>query len=127
MSSYYEALPIYRAAMDVAVRIDTVVQGFARGHRYTLGARLRDATADIVVLVARANRRDERARVLPLLCNKVEELKLLLNFGKEVKAFGSFRAYAEVVDQVVALARQAEAWRRSSVPKDGPEPARRRP
>jgi hypothetical protein len=30
MASYYEALPIYKAAMDVAVRIDAVVQRFAK-------------------------------------------------------------------------------------------------
>jgi hypothetical protein len=37
MSSYYEALPIYKAAMDVAVRVDAVVQRFGKGHKYTLG------------------------------------------------------------------------------------------
>ena len=29
MPSYYEALPIYKVAMDVAVRVDAVVQRFA--------------------------------------------------------------------------------------------------
>jgi hypothetical protein len=46
MLSYYEALPIYRAAMDIAVRVDAVVQGFPRRHKYTLGARLREGTLD---------------------------------------------------------------------------------
>jgi hypothetical protein len=32
MPSYYEALPIYKVAMDVAVRVDAVVQHFANGH-----------------------------------------------------------------------------------------------
>jgi hypothetical protein len=40
MPSYYEALPIYKASMDVAVRVDAVVQRFAMGHKYTLGGRL---------------------------------------------------------------------------------------
>ena len=39
MPSYYEALPIYKVAMDVAVRVDAVVQRFAKGHKYTLGFR----------------------------------------------------------------------------------------
>ena len=38
MPSYYEASPICRAAMDVAVRVDAVVQRFAKGHKYTLGS-----------------------------------------------------------------------------------------
>ena len=40
MPSYYEALPIYKAAMDVAVR--GVVQRFAKRHKYMLGGRLRE-------------------------------------------------------------------------------------
>jgi len=35
MPSYYEALPIYKVAMDVAVRVDAVVQRFGQGHKYT--------------------------------------------------------------------------------------------
>jgi len=83
MSSYYEALPIYKAAMDVAVRVDAVVQRFAKGHKYTLGGRLRQTTLDVVVLVAQCNRRAERARELPVLCDRIEELKLVVNLGKE--------------------------------------------
>jgi hypothetical protein len=67
MASYYEALPIYKAAMDVAVRVDAVVQRFAKGHKYTLGGRLRETTVDVVVLIARCNRRTERAREVPAL------------------------------------------------------------
>jgi hypothetical protein len=126
MSSYYEALPIYKAAMDIAVRVDAVVQRFAKGHKYTLGGRLRDTTLDVVVLVARCNRRAERARELPVLCDRIEELKLMVNLGKEVKAFASFKQFAEVMDQLVTLARQAEAWRRATVANINvrPEPGR---
>jgi hypothetical protein len=60
MPSYYEALPIYKAATDV----DTVVQRLSKGHKYTLGGRLRETGFDVVVLVARCNRRAERAREL---------------------------------------------------------------
>jgi hypothetical protein len=48
MPSYYEALPIYKAAMELAVLVDTVVQRFAKGHKYTLGGRLRETALDIV-------------------------------------------------------------------------------
>ena len=125
--SYYEALPIYRAAMDVATRVDGAVQRFAKGHKYALGGRLRDATVDILLLVARCNRKAERARGLPVLCNRIEELKLMVNLGKEVRAFASFNQFAEVMNQVVGLARQAEAWRRATAANDEPEPARRPP
>jgi hypothetical protein len=83
MPSYYEALPIHKAAMDVAVRVDAVVQRFAKSHKYTLGGRLRETALDVVVLVARCNRRADRARELPVLCDRIEELKLMVNLGRE--------------------------------------------
>ncbi len=89
MPSYYEALPIYKVAMDVAVRVDAVAQSFTKGHKYTLGGRLRETTLDVVTLIARCNRRAERARQIPLLCDRIEELKLMINLGKEVKASSS--------------------------------------
>ena len=82
MATYYAALPIYRAAMDVAVRVDAAVQRFPKGHKHTLGARLRDTTTNVVLLVARANRRDTRADTLVALCDRVDELNFLVNFGQ---------------------------------------------
>ena len=62
MPSYYEALPIYKVAMDVAVRVDAVVQRFAKGHKYTLGGRLRETTLDVVMLIARLIELNEGSR-----------------------------------------------------------------
>ena len=73
MSSYYEALPIYRAALDTAVAVDSAAQRFPKGHKYMLNSRLREATADILLGVARANRRADRAQALVGLCDRVEE------------------------------------------------------
>jgi len=125
--SYYEALPIYRAAMALTVAVERVVQRLPKGHKYALGARLRDSSLDVVTLVARANRRAERARVLAELCDRVEDLKILLQVGKEVQAFGSFKQFAELMEQVVALARQAEGWRRASVAQSRSELTHERP
>ena len=88
MPSYYEVLPIYKAAMDVTVRVDAVVQRLATGRKYTLGGRPRETAFDVVVLVARRNRRAERARELPVLCDRIEELKLMVNLGKEGTSLG---------------------------------------
>ncbi len=38
MQSYYEALPIFRAAMDAAVRVDAALQRFPKGHKHLLGS-----------------------------------------------------------------------------------------
>ena len=122
--SYYEGLPIYKAATDVVVRVDAVVRGFPRYHKYVLGSRLREAALELALLVARCNRREDRARLLPELCARVEDLKLLVNLGKEVQAFQSFPQFAQVMEAVLNLARQSEGWRKSLSREARPEPGR---
>jgi hypothetical protein len=96
--NFYENLPIYKLATEFAVRMDKVVREFSRFHKYALGARLRNSALDLVLLVARANRREERVAALDLLCRQVEELKVMLNLGKELQAFQSFREFAQLME-----------------------------
>lgn len=51
----YEHLPIYKRAMDLAVYIETIVRGFPRYHKYTIGSEMRALSHKIPVLVVRAN------------------------------------------------------------------------
>jgi hypothetical protein len=76
----------------------------------------------VVMLIARANRWEERARCVPELCHRLEELRLIINLGKEVEAFQSFQQFAQVMEQVVGVTRQAEGWRKSLTRTMGPEP-----
>jgi four helix bundle protein len=84
---YYEALPIYKAAMDLVVALDGAVRRFSRFHKYTLGSQLRESALAVVLQVARGNQRPERDEALQLACQRAEEVKILLNVAKEVKAF----------------------------------------
>ena len=134
--AYYEGLPIYRAAMDVVLAVEAEVKAFSRFHKYQVGARLRDAALECVRLVALAQRREGRLAAVTSLCEKVDELQLYVNVGREVKAFGSIQKAISVMEKVVVLARQAEGWRKSvaasapradgvvSSPRMGPDPAR---
>ena len=119
--AYYEGLPIYRLAVDVAVRIDAAVRGFSRYHKYGVGSELRRLSTEAAVLVARANQRQHRAAAQEALCDCADRLKVQLNLAKEYKAFASFAAYAATAAPVVDLARQAYAWRRHSMGLSGPE------
>ena len=125
MSSYYEGLPIYKSAADLFVFVDEVVRGFPRYHKYGLGQRLRDESMEIVLQVAHCNQRETRAQGLTVLCSRIGDMKILVNLGKEVKAFVSFAQFVQVSEKVIALARQAEGWRKSAPRRNGPEPERK--
>jgi hypothetical protein len=51
----YEHLPIYKQALDAATHFETVVAGFSRYHKYTLGTELRNKSREALALVVRAN------------------------------------------------------------------------
>ena len=53
----YEHLPIYKAAMEMAVYLDGLVRQFSRYHKYTTGQDLRNLARDIIKLVILARRR----------------------------------------------------------------------
>lgn len=48
-------LPIYKAALDMAVHFEKLVAGFPRFHKYTLGTELREASRVALMQVLRAN------------------------------------------------------------------------
>ena len=107
-----EHLPIFKASYDLCLHLEQVVAKFARTHRYTLGAELREGARRVLRLVVRANARRDKAPVLLEVREAVEELKVLCRLGHDVKAFGSFNAFEHAITQVVAIAKQNEGWLR---------------
>ncbi|MBI4686691.1 MAG: four helix bundle protein [Nitrospirae bacterium] len=109
----YEHLPIYKKAMDLAVYIENVVKGFSRYHKYSIGADLRNLSRGVVTLIISANSREEKLPALLTLRDAIEELKVMINICKEVKAFRSFTAFQTAAESIVDIGRQSEGWIRS--------------
>ena len=110
----YEHLPIYKAAMDLAICLDSVVGQFSRYHKYTTGQDLRNLSREILKLVIRANSARDKAELLPELVTQCETLKTLLFFAKEIKAIQSFKAFQQASSMEVVLCRQSEGLLKSS-------------
>jgi hypothetical protein len=108
-----EHLPIYKASYDLCLYLEQVVRGFPRYHKYALGADLRDGARRVLTLIVRANARHDKAAVLLELREELEQLKVLLRLGQDVKAFASFKSFEHAIAQVVQIAKQNEGWLRS--------------
>lgn len=83
--AYYEHLPIYKKAMEVAVYFEKIVKNFSRYNKYTLGSELRMVSRDIVKLIIKANSARQKLPVLHELRERQEELKVLLRISKEAQ------------------------------------------
>ena len=112
----YEHLPIYKKAMDLAVYVETIVKGFPRYHKYTIGSELRALSHKILVLVARANSEQDKRGSLTEVREALEELKILTRIAKELKVFANFNSFECLVLMIVEVAGQNEGWLRSRNP-----------
>jgi len=111
--AHTEHLPIFRSAYDLCLYLEQAVHGFSRYHKYTIGTDLRDSARRVLRLVVRANNRRDKAPVLLALREEVEELKILLRLGQDVKAFPKFNAFEHAVTRATEIAKQNEGWLRS--------------
>ena len=109
----YENLPVYKKALDLAIHFEAVVRGFDKYHKYTVGSELRDLARGILVLIAKANAREDRKACLAEALEKLEELKILVRLCKEIKAFRSFKSFEFASKSVIEVAKQCEGWMRS--------------
>lgn len=114
----YDHLPLWHAALKTAVAIERAVARFPRAHKYGLGADLRRQGQRVCALVVRANAaRSERAQTVERLVYSVEELKLLVQLGKEIRVYASFAEFEEIARSVVDLGRQSGGWWRKVKPE----------
>src|SRR2546430_5433642 len=105
-----EHLPIYKSTYDLCLYLEGVVHNFSRYHKYTLGADLRDGARRALKLVVRANARRDKAPVLLQLREELEELKVVLRLGHDVKAFPNFNSLEERINAVWDLTLLCLAW-----------------
>ena len=109
----YERLPVFKDALDLAVYFEKIVQHFSRYHKYTIGTDLKNLSRRILILIARANTKQERKKSLNETLEKLRELRITIKLCKEVKAFRSFKSFEFATKSVSKVARQCEGWLRS--------------
>jgi hypothetical protein len=105
-----EHLPIYKASYDLCLYFEQVVRNFSRYHKYSLGGDLLDGARSVLKLIVRANARRDKTPVLLEVREQVEELKVLLRLGQDVKAFANFHSFEHAITLVTAIAKQNEGW-----------------
>ena len=113
----YEYLPIYKKAMDLAIYVETIVRGFPRYHKYTIGSEMRALSHKILVLVVRANSEQEKRGSLTGVREALEELKIMTRISHELKVFANFNSFECLVKMLVEVSGQNEGWPRSQNPR----------
>jgi hypothetical protein len=118
-------LPIWRDANRLLVAIEQAVRRFPRYHKYTLGTDLRRQAMNVCRLILRAADKgeDQVARVARVV-DAVDDLKLQVQLGKELKAFASFSEFQAIAELAVVVGKQSGGWRKRLAASDGQYRAR---
>lgn len=116
-----QSLPIWRDANLLLLEVEKVVRGFTRYHKYTLGSDLRHQAMTICRLLSRALREEAQQRInlVSRLLVAVDDIKVLIQLAKELKAFQNFSHFQVLVELAVSLSKQGGAWKQHLSRKHG--------
>lgn len=110
---YLQHLPLWRDANALLLAIEQAVRHFPRYHKYTLGTDLRRQALGICRLVVRAyHDKPRQAQQVQRLILAIDDLKVLVQLGKELRAFQRFDEFETIARLAVSVGRQSGGWRR---------------
>jgi len=102
--------PIFKSALDLAVYMETIVKGFDKYHKYTIGEDMRKFSKDMLFIVNRVGLAKDKVRVITKLRDRCEDMKMLLLIAKELNAFKSFKQFEHSSMLSVAVCKQSQSW-----------------
>lgn len=120
--SAYENLPVYKAALDLAQYFEKVVRNFDKYHKYACGSDLRNMSRRILVLIAKANKKESRVDCLKEAIELLEELKITVRVCQEIRAFRSNKSYEFASKAIVSILQQCGGWLSASQNSSRPKP-----
>jgi hypothetical protein len=118
-----ELPPIAKLSERLLLDVEQAVRRFVRYHRYALGADLRRQAAEVRRLVDRAWRdKPRQLHWTTELVWAIDELKLSLQLGSQLRAFASFGQFEGLIRTTEDLGRQAGGWKRQQQHPKGQNP-----
>lgn len=107
--------PLWRDANRLLVATEEAVRQFPRYHKYAVGADLRRQAMNICRLISRAaTDPSNRVRHLEHLVTTIDDLKILIQLSKEIKALTSFAQFQTLSELAVTIGKQSGGWRKQA-------------
>ncbi len=88
--------------------VEQAVRQFSRYHKYTVVSDLGKQSMGVIRLILRAyNAEGDRRRQVRRLVLAVDDLKVLVQLGKELQAFANFRQFQRISELAVVIGNQS--------------------
>ena len=106
----YENLAIYKSSFDLCVYFEKTVKNFDKGHKFAIGADLKNKSRQIALQVIRANNSQKKSEDIQELIILIEELKLIVRLCQETNGFSNKNSYGYISKLLTNITAQANNW-----------------
>ena len=106
----YENLAIYKSSFDLCVYFEKTVKNFDKGHKFAIGADLKNKSRQIAMQVIRANSSLTKTEDIQELIILIEELKLITRLCQETNGFSNKNSYGYISKLLTNITSQANNW-----------------
>lgn len=109
----FELPPVVKLAERLLLEIEQAARRFARFHKYTFGSELRTRAFSVASLAHKSwVDREHKEQWLQKLVFAIDDLKICLQLGKQIKAFASFAQFEVLARIANDIGKQVGGWYR---------------
>ena len=105
----YEHLPIYKTSYDLFIDVLKLTKSFPKDYRYSLGEHFHDTVIKLLKQVYITNTAKDKVESLKLLLNFIQEIGVLIRASHDLKILSDSRFFT-LIEKRDSLEKQATGW-----------------
>lgn len=108
----HDELPVYKASYDLLLTIFQFTKNFAKEYKYTVGETLKKETIELLLLIYRANSKQQKIDILQYAREQIEVIRLLVRLMKDLHQI-SLEKFVQVNQSIENVSKQLTGWQKS--------------
>lgn len=113
----YTNLPVYEECYQLLLQLVTFSRQMQRDFRYTLGEKLQQTVVDIIVLIFKANKTEQKTTHIADAREKLVEAQVMMRVLNDIRQL-SDKQYVQLVERTTSVSKQLASWERSSAGRE---------
>lgn len=114
----YTNLPVYEDSYQLLLCLVSFSRNMQRDFRYTLGEQIKDKVVEMMVLIFRANKANEKTVHIAEAREKLAEVQIVIRPLNELKQI-SDKQFATLVEKTVSISKQLSSWEKYTSRNNG--------
>ena len=108
----YTHLPVYEKTLRLLLDVVPCTMRMQRDYRYTMGEQLKRCIMDILILIFKANKTEQKGEYISVAREKLVEVQIMMRVLNELRQISDkqFMMFAEMTE---GISKQLSAWERS--------------